>query len=495
MVPTTVGGETWSLEVVRGRDPGRVFSLAGSEVVLGNEPGDRNALNFADQEGNSPRKMAGRHAALDRSPGGLSIRDLESPGGTFVNRRRVLPGRAEPLRDGDLIQLGAVQLRVVANPGRGARAIPASTPGAADIPVCPANRGGERAARPDSPSVPSPFSYPMPVGPACRTWDDILAVSSQRWEAVRDELTSGRLASFLVSIGRADLAPSPDAPGTPDDRLDAWLGALPTSRPARPELDVYPGRIVVKVTPGGGTVRRVFRVSNVGDRLLRCSARVEPPGVTWLSVANGPFVAAEGTEVPIEIAVPDTLPVPLKAEVVIEGNGGAKRVTVILEAKQAIADPSGPTVADEPTPVGDWRLSGLISRQSRAARVATWALAALAARILVGVASGSIGADVMTASGAESPGLGRIALTLAGLGAIAGGWGASRRGGRREVPTGAFAGGLAGVLLAAGLVAACRSVEPVLGPWASSAPAVGLLWAAIGAGLAALSTLIVKGDA
>ena len=95
---TTVGGETWALEVVRGREPGRVFPLGGGEVVLGNESGARGVLDLADQEGTSPRKMAGRHAALECSAGGLALRDLESPGGTFVNRKRVLPGRAEPLR-------------------------------------------------------------------------------------------------------------------------------------------------------------------------------------------------------------------------------------------------------------------------------------------------------------------------------------------------------------------------------------------------------------
>jgi len=476
MGPTTVGGETWALEVVRGRDAGRVFPLAGGEVILGNEAGGRGVLDLADQEGPSPRRMAGRHSALDCSAAGLTIRDLESPGGTFVNRRRVLPGRAEPLRAGDVIQLGGVQLRVVPGRAGGQPARPASPP--------PAN-----ATAPAT----SAFAYPIPGGATCRSWDDFLAISSQRWEAVRDELASGRLAAFLVSIGRADLAPSPQARGTPDERLDAWLGSLPTSRPARPELDVYPARLSVKVTPGG-SIRRMIRVSNVGDRLLRCSARVEPPGTAWLSVAAGPFVTVEGIELPIEIAVPDTLSQPLKAEVVVEGNGGAKRVTVIVEARPA-ADLAGPIADDGPALVGDSRLAGLIARQRPAARVATWALVALAARLLIGVAGGSIGADAMAPSGPDSPGLGRVALALASLGAGLGGWWASRRGGGREVPTVAFAGGFSGVLVAAGLVAACRSVEPVLGPWASSVPAVCLLWAAIGAGLAALSALVVKGDA
>ena len=37
-------------------------------------------------------------------------------------------------------------------------------------------------------------------------------------------MSSGRLASFLATIGRSDLAPDPRATGSPDARLDAWIG-------------------------------------------------------------------------------------------------------------------------------------------------------------------------------------------------------------------------------------------------------------------------------
>ena len=57
--------------------------------------------------------MAARQAQLDLSAQGLTIRDLESPGGTFVNRQRLLPGQSRTLQPGDLIQLGGVQLKVV----------------------------------------------------------------------------------------------------------------------------------------------------------------------------------------------------------------------------------------------------------------------------------------------------------------------------------------------------------------------------------------------
>jgi hypothetical protein len=337
----------------------------------------------------------------------------------------------------------------------------------------------------------------MPGGSTCRSWDDFLTASAQRWDVLREELTSGRLASFLVSIGRGDLAPSARTPGTPDDRLDAWLGSLPTTKTARPELDVHPARLVIRVVPGGGSIRKSVQVSNVGHRLLRSTARIEPPGVPWLALpaefAGKPFITIEAADLPVEVAIPATLPQPLTADLVIEGNGGSKRVKVVLEAKPAQADFSGTgTEPDRPASSG-LTFGELIARQSPMARVATWGLAALAIRLLVGVASGSIGEDAVVASGAESPRLGGVALMLAVLGAILGGWLATRRGGRREAPMGAFAGGFAGLIVASALVATCRGVEPILGSWSSSVIAVCVLWAMIGSALAGLSTLIVKG--
>jgi FHA domain len=466
-------GNGWSLQVVRGREPGRVFALGVGEFVLGNAPGDRKGIDLASQEGdNSPRRMAARHASLDCSNGVLALRDLESPGGTFVNRQRILPGQAKGLKTGDVIQLGGVQLEVVASMANGA------TPT-----VQPASSSGA-------------FSYAIPGGPVCRSWDDVLTASAQRWEALREELVSGRLASFLVSIGRPELAPSPRAAGSPDDRLDAWLGSLPVTREARPELDVHPNKLVIKVAPGGGSVRRTIRVANVGLRLLRSSARVEPPGTSWLAIApefaTRPFVTVEETELALDVAIPETLAAPLKAEVIIDGNGGSKRVSVILEAKAAQADFAG---SDAPTdqPASSVTLGDLIARQSPTSRVVSWALVALAVRLLVGVVSGSIGEDAMVASGPDSPGLGRVALMLAGVGGLLGGIFASRRGGAREAPTGAFAGGCAGVIVASSVVAACRSVEPSLGTWSTSVVAACAAWALIGAALAALSILVVKG--
>src|SRR4051812_33696032 len=198
-----MSGNGWSLEVVRGREAGRVYALGRGETVLGNALNSGPGLDLAPQEGDSPRRMAARQAQLDLSEQGLFVRDLDSPGGTFVNRQRLLPGQARTLQPGDVIQLGGIQLKVVTGvPPKASSPTPA--PATQPKPKAP-------AASPTGPkALPSPFA--MASGATCRSWDDFLTVSAQRWSALRDELTSGRLAAFLARVGAGAMAPAADAP-------------------------------------------------------------------------------------------------------------------------------------------------------------------------------------------------------------------------------------------------------------------------------------------
>ena len=467
------------LEVVRGRDVGKRFVVPQGEVVLGNAAGSTFDLGGQEPE-QSPRRMAARHASLQAENGTLSILDLESPGGTFVNRQRILNGQSRPLQDGDVIQLGPLQLKVVKD-GSGASA---KTPVASPLAPPP----------PPSQTRSSLFSYSIPGGPTCRSWDELLTASAQRWNELREELVSGRLTSYLESIGRGELAPRRDASGTADDRLDDWLGRLPVVKPANPELDVHPSRLVVKATPGGGTLQRTIQVSNVGLRLLRSRIKVEP-GAPWLKLDptfNGTsFATVESTEVVLEVEVPERLPTPLKATLLVESNGGSKRVEVILEARTAATDVAPPD-SSEPSPTVGPTLADWVRKQPPVARLVTWSFAAVLIRLLVGVASGSIGEDAMVASGPEVPRLAGVAVLFAALGAGLCGWLAWRRGGPRDGLFGAFAGGVVGVMYAAAIVAACRSFEPLLGSLGGSIVAVSLLWAALGALKAWLSILWLK---
>ena len=459
---------SWTLEVVRGAGVGRVYPLDGAELILGNATGGADGkafLNLADQEGASPRKMAASQAALSRS-GSIpwTVRDLDSPGGTFVNNRRVLAGVAHPLAEGDVIQVGSVQLRL----------------GRAEATV-------DRVF-----ATPPSFTYRSSTsGTTCRTWDDFLTFSSQRWDELRDDLVSGRLGDFLGSAGHPELIPLESktklAPEEADERLDAWLARLPTRTPSQPELDVHPLRIAVSVPAGGVTIRRKVRVANVGHRLLRVKVGVESSDLRLNlgpEVEGRELVIRDFLDVPFDLAVPDPFSGPSTASLVVAGGGVEKRVLIQVDRKSNPSQPGPP--ADDPG-LGPSPIAGFAA-MPLGKRVVVGALTGVATRLVVGVIGGAIGEDAMAASGADLPRLGAEVCALSVAGACLGGWAAIRRGGRLDALFGVVSGAGLGALVASILVAACRAVEPLLGPLASSPIAVCGLWAVIGGTSAGLTS-------
>lgn len=189
----------WKLR--EAKDLGRVYALNGNAVVLGNDPGPEPSINLADQEENSPRRMAAQQARIDRRDGAIVLRDAGSPGGTFINRRRLLPDQVRRLSAGDVIRLGGVQPRLIA----ASKSPPASPP----------------SSRPPASTASNSINLRLPSCAVCRSWDDVLAVSAQRWKELRDDLISSRLVASLVAIGQGGLAAPLETPGSPDEWLDA----------------------------------------------------------------------------------------------------------------------------------------------------------------------------------------------------------------------------------------------------------------------------------
>jgi pSer/pThr/pTyr-binding forkhead associated (FHA) protein len=62
--------------------------------------------------GAKAKGVSRQHALLRRSKMTISIEDVDSTNGTFLNGRRLIPHRPEILRDNDEIMLGALRLRV-----------------------------------------------------------------------------------------------------------------------------------------------------------------------------------------------------------------------------------------------------------------------------------------------------------------------------------------------------------------------------------------------
>ncbi len=464
-MPKESRGETWTLEVVRGADAGKKFALADGTILLGNSLRGEPGIDLASQELNSPRKMAARQAQVRLADGSLSLRDLDSPGGTFVASRRVPPGSDLPLKDGDIIQLGGVQLRVSAR------------------------TTVEKSPQPSSPVLPqaSTFLFTLKEGARCRTWDDFLAISAQKWPDLRDELTSGRLAGFLLSIDRSDLAPDPRAPGSPDERLDAWIGRLPTIRDAKPELEVYPRTLIIRAAAGGGVTRKKIQVSNSGYRLLRATARVEPADATWVVIApefsRGEFLVIDSMDLNIDATLPESSRTNSKAEIVFEGNGGSARVAIIVES--ATARTTEPVEAEAPTTRISHGLRERIARQEFATRFVAWPSAMIVARVLIAAAT------AIVAVPGDSPSLLGPAIGFAIFGALVAMW-ASRASAVRDRPPAVVAGGILGAMLAAIVIAVCRTVEAPIARVAGSSILVACLtWALLGAALAGASVVII----
>lgn len=435
---------TWFLEVVRGRDIGRRFPVPASSVL---GAGAGSGIDLGGQETGPLKRMAPRQARLELRPSGLAIADLDSPGGTFVNRKRLLSGTEQPLNEGDVIQVGGVQVRVVL--GNGPAPKPTPAPG---------------------------FVYTLPTGETCRTFDDVLTLSAQRWSVLRDELLSGRLAAQLARSGRADLAPDPDAAGSPDERLDAWLRSLPSVKPCRPELDVHPTKLVVRNT-SGGTTRRPVRITNTGYGLLTYRASTDQP---WLRVANhAEQSVVEASECVLEIDLPDGPSVRKTATCLVESDGGEARVSV--EVGPAVSG-DGP-IQEHQNNLGHDVGSLAFSDWPFSKRVGTLVPFLLLARLVAGLSTW-----LLVPAGEAAMPLWPSSAVFSGLGLVLGLWW-TRRGfsvsDRLAVGVSAAVGGL---LASAVVVALARTLEAPL-------PGSGLaFWGLVAAEWLALGVAVLVGS-
>jgi hypothetical protein len=437
--------DSWALEVVKGREVGRVFPVEPGSCTLGNRLNGDAGIDLAEQEGTSPRRMAARQALLDCSADRLTLRDLDSPGGTFVNRQRLLPDQVRALDVGDVIQVGSVQLRV-------ARSGSSTRPAARPAPV------SASASAPSRASTGLPTPYVLKSGPTCRSWDDFLTISAQSWPALRDEIESGRLDAFLRSIGRADLAPPSAGGKPPDERLDEWLGRLPTLRPTGPELEVHPAVVRVRGVGGGGQTRARVVLTNTGYRLLRSTLRIEPAGTSWLRFTgdvSSRVTTVDSTEVSLTVEIPETLDSPRACTLVIDSNGGSRRVEIRLEPPPRV---DGLPPAGESMPASvNWGITDWLAGLTLGRRLLRAVGVACGVRVVVAV--GDWLATVLGIAGTERPALSGVALLGALIFGVIGGRFAASRGSASDLIPGTFTGAVVGVLLAAVAVATSRSLE------------------------------------
>ncbi len=113
----SVNGAHATLIIERGESVGTEFTLSTDESTIGRWDADNGIFPDVDLDSHDPEaKVSRRHARIRRGSGKYMIEDLGSTNGTFVNRgRRLIPGNAHLLNDGDEIIVGKTFLRFYVN--------------------------------------------------------------------------------------------------------------------------------------------------------------------------------------------------------------------------------------------------------------------------------------------------------------------------------------------------------------------------------------------
>ncbi len=102
--------------VQRGLKIGEEYNVFAGENYVGRADEKPVDIDLTFQEPEDRVWCSRQHALLvfDDGAGTLTIEDLNSSNGTFVNRERVYPGQPRQLFVGNTIQIGTVHMRVKA---------------------------------------------------------------------------------------------------------------------------------------------------------------------------------------------------------------------------------------------------------------------------------------------------------------------------------------------------------------------------------------------
>ncbi len=117
LVSTSAEAAHATLKIERGGTPGTEFQLTNDESTIGRWDADNGVFPDIDLDAfDEDAKVSRRHARIRRNNGSYFIEDLGSTNGTYVNRgRRLLPGNAQILNDGDELIVGKTFLRFQIN--------------------------------------------------------------------------------------------------------------------------------------------------------------------------------------------------------------------------------------------------------------------------------------------------------------------------------------------------------------------------------------------
>ena len=107
-----VGAEPYLL-VQRGQKRNTKYTIYEGANYIGRSDEKPVDIDLEDQEPADRVWCSRQHAVIHLENQRLSIEDLNSSNGTFVNRAKIYPGQMHPLKPGDVVQIGSVQLKVM----------------------------------------------------------------------------------------------------------------------------------------------------------------------------------------------------------------------------------------------------------------------------------------------------------------------------------------------------------------------------------------------
>lgn len=101
------------LIVLRGEKVDMQYPIYAGKNYIGRTDEKPVDIDLENQEPVDRIWTSRQHAIITFENGALTIEDLNSLNGTFVNRTRVHPGQLRTLQVNDIIQVGTVQMRVI----------------------------------------------------------------------------------------------------------------------------------------------------------------------------------------------------------------------------------------------------------------------------------------------------------------------------------------------------------------------------------------------
>jgi hypothetical protein len=102
------------LVAVRGQRMDVQYPIYPGKNYIGRTDDKPVDIDLEDQEAQDRIWASRQHAVITFEDGKLTIEDLNSLNGTFVNRNRVHPGQLKELTVNDVVQIGTVHLKVIA---------------------------------------------------------------------------------------------------------------------------------------------------------------------------------------------------------------------------------------------------------------------------------------------------------------------------------------------------------------------------------------------